>query len=498
MPPRLRRAEPRVRSTRTAWTPYLPVDAARGPVLWALLALCAMCAGLILYRLATGTTDPIVNVVLLCATVWTAMLGFAGTSMRRKLLVFTPYFGALLVLATLAVLQAFGDPLDERHTNALLGAYLTLPVVYLLFFLLRRPSVALLGSILTGAAAVALQVLLPTAVADRVTTGGWVAAVTSIFHGALILLLFTVPRLRSSRDLLDAVLQSSRDAVMLLTPSAVGRSRRNGDQLSGFLVTLTNRAATSAFGLGVGDDLTRVGPLAEAGELHERLAEAQRFGAEVRLNASLNTLNEAAWFRVTATPFQGGLAVSFADVTEHKDGEDRALALAHTDPLTDLPNRRGFDVEAQRRLGVAGDRQRALAFLDLNGFKLVNDRHGHEVGDLLLKQVAARIRSAVRSQDLVARVGGDEFVLLVEGVAVDMVAPFFERVLHAFDESFAVAGQRLMVGASLGVVTGVVDLATAVAKADAAMYRAKQRGGGIEVVGIRHAGERPDYAVSRS
>src|SRR5690606_18268912 len=108
--------------------------------------------------------------------------------------------------------------------NALLGAYLTLPVVYLLFFLLRRPSVALLGSILTGAAAVALQVLLPTAVADRVTTGGWVAAVTSIFHGALILLLFTVPRLRSSRDLLDAVLQSSRDAVMLLTPSAVGRS----------------------------------------------------------------------------------------------------------------------------------------------------------------------------------------------------------------------------------------------------------------------------------
>src|SRR5690606_20951909 len=292
--------------------------------------------------------------------------------------------------------------------------------------------------------------------------------------------------------------QSSRDAAMVLTPSAGGRGRRGGDQLSGFLVTLTNRAATSAFGLAVGHDLTRVGPLAEAGELHERLAEAQRFGAEVRLNASLNTLNEAAWFRVTATPFQGGLAVSFADVTEHKDGENRALALAHTDPLTDLPNRRGFDVEAQRRLGVAGDRQRALAFLDLNGFKLVNDRHGHEVGDLLLKQVAARIRSAVRSQDLVARVGGDEFVLLVEGVAVDMVAPFFERVLHAFDESFAVAGQRLMVGASLGVVTGVVDLATAVAKADAAMYRAKQRGGGIEVVGIRHAGERPDYAVSRS
>src|SRR5690606_10608541 len=92
--------------------------------------------------------------------------------------------------------------------------------------------------------------------------------------------------------------------------------------------------------------------------------------------------------------------------------------LAYTDPLTGLANRRAFEEQGSWRMGEAARAGRPvmLCFLDLDGFKAVNDRWGHAAGDELLRQVAGRLRGAVREADLIARFAGDEFALLVEGL----------------------------------------------------------------------------------
>src|SRR5690606_7789619 len=141
-------------------------------------------------------------------------------------------------------LQATGDPGLVRHTNSLLGAYLALPVVYLLFFLLRRPSEALAAAIATLVAAAVLQLALPSAVAGRHTAGVWVGLLTATWHGLLLLLFYAVPRLRSNRDLLEAVIGSSRDAVVLVAPA-----REEGAEAGvRFRVTFATRRATSCCG----------------------------------------------------------------------------------------------------------------------------------------------------------------------------------------------------------------------------------------------------------
>src|SRR5690554_1059871 len=204
---------------RAAWTPTLVLAPLRGPAAWLLLAAGGVAAAVVAYRWARGHEDPFVNVVLLVLVGWTLLLGVVAGEPRRPLLAATPYALAALVLTTLAFLQATGDPGLVRHTNSLLGAYLALPVVYLLFFLLRRPSEALAAAIATLVAAAVLQLALPSAVAGRHTAGVWVGLLTATWHGLLLLLFYAVPRLRSNRDLLEAVIGSSRDAVVLVAPA---------------------------------------------------------------------------------------------------------------------------------------------------------------------------------------------------------------------------------------------------------------------------------------
>lgn len=162
------------------------------------------------------------------------------------------------------------------------------------------------------------------------------------------------------------------------------------------------------------------------------------------------------------------------------------FAASH-DPLTGLVNRRGLD----RVLGEAGESGEALGLLllDLDGFKLVNDRHGHQVGDELLQQVAMRLKGVVRPGDSVARLGGDEFALVVRGVA-DAVALFevAERAVSVVKAPFMLAGQLVSVGASVGVsVKSEQDSGDWTAEvltraADQALYGAKRAGKGRTMV----------------
>jgi diguanylate cyclase (GGDEF)-like protein len=176
------------------------------------------------------------------------------------------------------------------------------------------------------------------------------------------------------------------------------------------------------------------------------------------------------------------------DVTERREAEERLEHQAFHDPLTDLPNRHLF----LNRLGRALQRTRrrrgrkaAVLFLDLDGFKVVNDSLGHEVGDLLLTVVAQRLGRCLRPEDTLARFGGDEFVVLIE--ALDDPAEAVrvaERITEELRWPFIVEGRELYVTASIGISLGDArthDPDALLREADTAMYRAKGEGEGFRV-----------------
>lgn len=160
---------------------------------------------------------------------------------------------------------------------------------------------------------------------------------------------------------------------------------------------------------------------------------------------------------------------------------------AFHDPLTGLPNRAAFDNDLREQ----SDRRRppgeglAVLFIDLDGFKLVNDRLGHDAGDALLEAAARRLEACVRPDDMVARLGGDEFTVLLPGAQdVDGAIVVADRILERLDAPFAIAGTRVRVSASIGVAfspVAVDEPDRLVRQADQAMYDAK-RGGRSRVV----------------
>jgi diguanylate cyclase (GGDEF)-like protein len=153
-------------------------------------------------------------------------------------------------------------------------------------------------------------------------------------------------------------------------------------------------------------------------------------------------------------------------------------ARAELDPLLDIRNRRGFDRELARSISYVKryGTQAALVFIDLDGFKAVNDRYGHAAGDALLKAVARQLAAHVRASDLVARLGGDEFAVLLWNVSESQAA----AKARELENAIAAAGDAsLSVGASAGVValTGDANPAALSEAADKAMYaRKRQRG----------------------
>lgn len=177
----------------------------------------------------------------------------------------------------------------------------------------------------------------------------------------------------------------------------------------------------------------------------------------------------------------GPLVVSvIRDISARKAAEAQLAHLAYHDSLTGLSNRAAFD----DRLGLAiADSRRhrdllAIAYLDLDKFKPVNDRFGHEVGDLVLVTISQRLVGAVREQDLVARLGGDEFVVLLPRLRGEQeIAVVAERLLEEVRKPVAACGNLCNVDASIGFSffdPGVDDARSVVVKADVAMYAAKR------------------------
>ena len=155
--------------------------------------------------------------------------------------------------------------------------------------------------------------------------------------------------------------------------------------------------------------------------------------------------------------------------------------LAHTDPLTNLPNRRGMQEALSNALRLCcHEQQLAVYLLDLDGFKPVNDEHGHDVGDELLVAVARRLQGHVRATDLVARLGGDEFVVVASALESPAQAhDLANKLLDAFHAPFTLSSTKVQVGLTIGYALAPLDAydATSLLKlADAAMYQGKQNG----------------------
>lgn len=173
---------------------------------------------------------------------------------------------------------------------------------------------------------------------------------------------------------------------------------------------------------------------------------------------------------------------TLADITERKLAEDQARFLAYNDALTGLPNRSLLQDRLTQALAAAprSDCKVAVAFLDLDRFKDINDSLGHSVGDQLLQQVAKRLCSAVRQECTVARIGGDEFVILIPSVRqLDEVITCMGRIMDSMGIDFAVAATHLHVSCSIGVSIfpeNGSDAESLIKNADAAMYEAKESG----------------------
>lgn len=182
-----------------------------------------------------------------------------------------------------------------------------------------------------------------------------------------------------------------------------------------------------------------------------------------------------------------------SDVTEKRAAEEQIRRLAYYDTLTGLPNRRLL-LDRLRQLMLRNERQQrhgALLFIDMDNFKTLNDRHGHDAGDEFLRQTAARLRACVRADDTVARLGGDEFVILLDsldtqaGVAIQQARAIGASVVAAFRQPVQIGAIAHRSTASVGIVLvrgGQDEVDELLRQADQAMYQAKHGGRNAVVV----------------
>jgi diguanylate cyclase (GGDEF)-like protein/PAS domain S-box-containing protein len=227
-------------------------------------------------------------------------------------------------------------------------------------------------------------------------------------------------------------------------------------------------------------------------ELEQVLREGRRWSGESSLTTAQGD-QLALWLNVSVVRDERQRVTHhcrvFQDVNPLKE-QLRAMAdQARHDSLTGLPNRRAFGEHLFKAMARTRRYPKTLAIMcvDLDGFKGVNDRHGHHVGDELLIQVARRLQACMRTTDIVCRMGGDEFMLILEGAGTTQdVQRMGTRVLTCLSEAYAIEGHHITVTPSIGAVMhdGQEPDTRLIERADASMYAAKNGGKGRLVMSI--------------
>lgn len=219
--------------------------------------------------------------------------------------------------------------------------------------------------------------------------------------------------------------------------------------------------------------------------------DAERLSHRVQLTNIADTLElhhdlpggHKIWMEIRAYPALGsGLAFFFRDITKRKEAEEKVRHAALHDALTGLPNRAMLFEYAGRLLPhhKRASRHAAVLFLDLDRFKSINDTHGHEAGDRMLKEVADRLSRTLRTEDIVIRLGGDEFLIFLQDVKHPYdAAEVASHIIGKINEPYHAGDLTLSVSASVGISVfpgDGQDIDTLISHADAAMYQAKQAG----------------------
>jgi diguanylate cyclase (GGDEF)-like protein/PAS domain S-box-containing protein len=303
--------------------------------------------------------------------------------------------------------------------------------------------------------------------------------------GAMVLVGWAVGSIvRSLQDqqlALQCALDASHDAMV--TVDAEGRIASANDPCT----ELLGRTPDELIGRRFADVIFPNGTGGRYDDLATTFAEP--FVTEVRYE---RRDGDDGWLEVQVTPVER-LGIAYAvcrDVTVRAEAATLLDHAAHHDPLTDLPNRRKlFDLLDRSPSGA----RTALLFVDLDRFKAVNDRLGHDAGDEILRQAAARMKTCVRDTDVVARFAGDEFCVVLRPATSELMRTVAERIVEALSEPFDVVGEQMRVGASVG---GVLQREREPAddllrRADRTMYRAKEAGGSRAEVGPEDRGH-PD------
>lgn len=194
------------------------------------------------------------------------------------------------------------------------------------------------------------------------------------------------------------------------------------------------------------------------------------------------------WFECLAIPISDGdgklvqICVGLTDITQRKNQENRLIAMAYHDPLTGLPNRRLFKEHLQQLLLQARRTSRpfALMIVDIDDFKIINDTMGHDVGDAFLQAFVRRIQGCLREVDMFARIGGDEFMIVLPAVdCEENVRGVAQRMIHCVEQIWDVQGYQFHSTVSMGITMfrGELNEATQMMKeVDIALYQVKGKG----------------------
>ncbi len=276
--------------------------------------------------------------------------------------------------------------------------------------------------------------------------------------------------LADSEHLIRSLVEHSSNGILRFAEDEDDEQRK-------YRCTFANRAAErflrSGHGTLIGMPLEKL-ELLEPERLLDRFVKGTEGDKNVNYEMQVELEEKECWLRVIGEPVGRDISVTLIDITQRKSNEHKILQDALRDPLTGLLNRRGFEREGLACIQRVS--QGAVLYLDLNHFKSINDRFGHQAGDALLKAFGHRLEYCLRPEDIVARLGGDEFSIILPDVGIEDVKHVAARLIESGSEPYIIQGKEIHCAASVGIALMPQhgdELWQLVSVADQAMYNVK-------------------------